>query len=282
MDQPPLRRGCGFEICRARFLKVTLQKSETSGMRLGYDPAVPRVLVFTATYDEVGNIEAWVAGCRASVPEADLLVIDDDSPDGTGTLLDDLSTGIAQLTVIHRARKSGLPSAHVAAICYALEHGYDLLVTMDADGSHQPHQIPALVAGSSRGGFVVGTRYRGGSHQAKRMRRTLSFAANHLTMLVLPTGLSEYTTSFRVFDRNSMEVLANAKFDAGGYAFFVECIEFLYSAGITMVEVPIDFVDRTTGRSKIPKSQVLLSMQALAILGWRRRLRCRSWGEVSR
>lgn len=238
---------------------------------------MPRVLIFTATYDEVGNIEAWVNACHEAAPGADLLVIDDDSPDGTGQLLDRIKSSLPQLHVLHRPRKSGLPSAHLAAIRFALDQGYDLLVTMDADGSHQPFQIPALLAQAAAADFVVGTRYRGGSHQAKPMRRTLSYAANHLTMFVLPTGLSEYTTSFRVFDRSAMEIIAGAKFDAGGYAFFVECIEILHAAGVRMVEVPIDFVDRTSGKSKIPKSQVFMSMQALAILGWRRHLRKRSW-----
>ena len=228
---------------------------------------MPAILVFTATFDEVKNIEQWVAGVTYAVPEADLLVIDDDSPDGTGTLLEELKDSHPRLTVVHRARKSGLASAHMAAIEYAIEHRYDYLVTMDADGSHQTSQIPRLLDEAQHADFVIGTRYRGGSHRAKPLRRLLSSAANGLTRIVLPTGLSEYTTSFRVFNPKAMQVVRAADFSAGGYAFFVECVEVLHRSGVAMDEVPIDFVDREHGESKIPKNQIFLSMAALARLG---------------
>lgn len=228
---------------------------------------MPAVLVFTATFNEVQNIEQWVAGVTRAVPEADLLVIDDDSPDGTGLLLEELKQSHPTLTVVHRPRKSGLASAHMAAIEYALERDYDYLVTMDADGSHQTSQIPKLLDVAGSADFVIGTRYRGGSHRAKPLRRLLSSAANGLTRVVLPTGLSEYTTSFRVFNPTAMRVVRDADFSAGGYAFFVECVEVLHRSGVVMGEVPIDFIDREHGESKIPRNQIFLSMAALARLG---------------
>ena len=232
-----------------------------------------RVLVFTATYDEARNAPIWVSGVKSAVPEADLLVVDDGSPDGTGRILDDIAANDPSLKVIHRLGKSGLASAHLLAMQYALEHGYQVLITMDADGSHLPAQIPRLLEAVAASDFVVGTRYRGGSHRAGALRRTLSAGANGLARVLLPTGLSEYTTSFRAFDTDALQTLVNAKFTTGGYAFFVECIEILHQSGLRMTEVPIDFVDRTHGSSKIPKSQIFMSVEALLSMGIRRRKR---------
>ena len=229
------------------------------------------ILVFTATYDEARNAPIWVKGARAAVPEADLLVIDDGSPDGTGRILDALTADDPKLTVIHRTGKSGLASAHLVAMNYALESGYQVLVTMDADGSHLPAQIPNLLAALPGNDFVVGTRYRGGSHRAGSFRRILSSGANGLARAVLPTGLSEYTTSFRAFDERALRQLLSTRFTTGGYAFFVECIEILYLGGMTMTETPIDFVDRKHGSSKIPKGQIFMSIKALASMGVHRR-----------
>ena len=238
---------------------------------LRYCASVQPILVFTATYDEARNAPIWVKGVREAVPEADLLVIDDGSPDGTGQILDALAANDSKLTVIHRSGKSGLASAHLAAMTYALENGYQVLVTMDADGSHLPAQVPSLLAALPGNDFVVGTRYRGGSHRAGVFRRVLSAGANGLARAVLPTGLSEYTTSFRAFDRRALLWLVSARFTTGGYAFFVECIEILHQGGFKMTETPIDFVDRTHGSSKIPKSQIFMSVKALASMGVRRR-----------
>lgn len=230
-----------------------------------------RTLVFTATFNERDNIEAWISGVNSAVPDADILVIDDNSPDGTGAILEELTFTYPQLRVIHREGKSGLASAHIRAVEEARLLNYDYLVTMDADGSHQPKQIPQLLAAIPNADFVIGTRYRGGSHRAGAGRRVLSSGANILTRILLPTGLSEYTTSFRVFDRAAMDVVARTEFTTGGYAFFLECVEVLHQSGLRLAEVPIDFIDRTAGESKIPRSQIALSMHALILLGWRRR-----------
>ena len=230
-----------------------------------------RLLVFTATYNEAENIESWVRRVTMAAPDADILVVDDNSPDGTGRILDRLAGEIGSLIVVHRGGKSGLASAHLEAMRFAQEHEYEVLVTLDADGSHLPEQIPRLLDVLPSADFVIGTRSRGGTHQAGLLRQILSSGANGLARVMIPTGLSEYTTSFRAFDRDAMDVLTGSEFVSGGYAFFVECIEILHQAGLLLIEVPIDFVDRTHGTSKIPKSQIFMSIQALVTLGVRRR-----------
>ena len=127
---------------------------------------MPRPLIFTATFNERGNVEAWVRGSHRACPDADLLVIDDSSPDGTGRLLEEIAQEAPYLRLIHRSEKQGLASAHLMAMRFAQENSYDLLVTMDADGSHQAWQIPELLRAARDVDFVIGTRYRGGHHRA--------------------------------------------------------------------------------------------------------------------
>lgn len=230
-----------------------------------------RILAFTATFNEKDNIEAWVRGVHRACPEADLLVIDDSSPDGTGDLLNVIAEESAFLTVVHRSGKLGLASAHRAAMRYALEQGYDLLVTTDADGSHQPWQIPDLVGAAGGFDFVIGTRYRGGQNRATFGRRLLSWGANSLARVLLPTGLSEYTTSFRVFNRQALTAIVNASACDEGYAFFLESVEAVYQAQLSVTEVPITFLDRVYGASKIPRTQIFTSMRVLINL-WSQRL----------
>ena len=232
---------------------------------------MPRTLIFTATFNEKGNVEAWVRGVHRACPDADLLVIDDSSPDGTGELLDDIAKEAPYLEVIHRPGKQGLASAHLHAMRHALDQGYDLLVTMDADGSHQPSQIPDLLDAASGVDFVIGTRYRGGHHRAAVGRRVLSWGANSMARTLLPTGLSEYTTSFRVFDRRALSVVVNASLRDEGYAFFLETVEAVYQADLLIAEVPIEFLDRVYGSSKIPRTQIITSVGVLLSL-WQRRL----------
>ncbi len=237
-------------------------------------------LVFTATYNEAANIGPWIDGVVAACPTADLLIIDDNSPDGTGAVVTELARSFPQVQLHSRAGKLGLTSAHLYAMQYALANGYDSLVTMDADGSHQPAQIPAVLgalgaSGALTGGltaadFCIGTRTRGGSHQAALPRRILSHGANITARVLLPMGISEYTTSFRAFNPVALRAVLAHDFSASGYAFFIECLEVMYRAGVVMTEVPIDFLDRFSGQSKIPKNQIYLSMLALSRLSFAR------------
>lgn len=227
---------------------------------------MPRVLIFTATYNEAANIGPWIEGVAAAVPDADMLIVDDNSPDGTGAVVTEFTAAFPHVLLHSRSGKLGLSSAHLYAMRFALDNDYDVLVTMDADGSHQPMQIPAVLGGLSRANFCIGTRTRGGSHQAALPRRILSHGANITARVLLPMGISEYTTSFRAFDRFALESVVAHDFSASGYAFFIECLEVMHRAGVVMTEVPIDFLDRFSGTSKIPKNQIYLSMLALTRL----------------
>ncbi len=229
-----------------------------------------RLLVFTATFNEAANIDEWITGVTASQPEADMLIVDDNSPDGTGDLVRQRASANPRITLHSRPGKLGLNSAHLYAMQYALRNNYDVLVTMDADGSHQPSQIASLLKALDSHQFVIGTRTHGGTHQAPRFRRVLSHSANGLARVLLPMGITEYTTSFRAFSRPALEAALQHEYTFGGYAFFIECLEGLHRQGITMGERPIDFLDRKGGVSKIPKNQITMSAGALAQMGWAR------------
>ena len=239
-----------------------------------------RELVFTATYNEAANIGPWIEGVVAACPSADILIVDDNSPDGTGAVVTEFARTFPQVRLHSRAGKLGLSSAHIFAMQYALGNDYDSLVTMDADGSHQPAQIPAVLGavgvsktmsdGLKSADFCIGTRTRGGSHQAALPRRVLSHGANVTARALLPMGISEYTTSFRAFTPVALRAVLAHDFSAAGYAFFIECLEVMHRAGVVMTEVPIDFLDRFSGQSKIPKNQIYLSMLALSRLSFAR------------
>jgi dolichol-phosphate mannosyltransferase len=231
-----------------------------------------RALISTATYNEAGNIGEWYARTRAVAPDADLLVVDDGSPDGTADIVRGLQAADARLHLIERPGKGGLGSAHRTAMVFTLENNYDLLITMDADLSHQPEQLPPFLTLVPPYDFVIGTRSGEGSCDYTGVRRFLSLAGNRAARLMIPTGLTEYTTSMRAFSPRALEVLFTQGVRDDGYAFFMEVVETLHRSGCRMTEVPIHFMDRTRGQSKIPKHQIWLSATTLARLSGRRLL----------
>lgn len=235
--------------------------------------ATRRALICTATYNEVSNIAEWYRRTRAVAPSADLLVVDDGSPDGTADVIRSLQADDQRLHLIERPGKGGLGSAHRRAMVYALENGYDLLITMDADLSHQPEQLPPFLDLVPEYDFVIGTRSGEGGCDYTGVRKFLSLAGNRTARLMIPTGLTEYTTSMRAFSSRALEVLFSQGVRDDGYAFFLEVVETLHQAGLRMTEVPIHFMDRTRGQSKIPKHQIWLSASTLARLSGRRLIR---------
>ena len=147
-----------------------------------------------------------------------------------------------------------------------LENEYEVLVTMDADISHQPAQLPPLLEAISEHDFVIGTRSNGGGCDYTGVRKFLSLAGNRAARLMIPTGLTEYTTSMRAFTPEALQILFTQGIRDDGYAFFMETVEILYRSGCAMTEVPIHFMDRTHGQSKIPKHQIWLSASTLVRL----------------
>ena len=227
-------------------------------------------LIFTATYNECTNIGWWIEEVAKARPTSDILIVDDSSPDGTGELIKELSKKFPQITLHSRVGKLGLSSAHLYAMQYAFENDYDVLVTMDADGSHLPSQILRVANGLDNAQFCIGTRTHGGTHQAKKSRQLLSHGANTIARVLLPMGLTECTTSFRAFSRPAIKAALSHEYEFNGYAFFIECLEGMHQQGIVMSERPIDFLDRQGGVSKIPKNQIVVSAGALTQMSWAR------------
>ncbi len=229
-----------------------------------------RLLVFTATYNEAENIRGLVTDVLATLPDAEMLVVDDSSPDGTGELLDAIHREDPRVHVIHRPGKNGLGTAHKIAVKYALARGYDALITMDADFSHDPKYLPEMVSGLAKAEFVIGSRYtKGGSLDYPPSRVVLSRTANFLTRLLLQIPLAETTTSYRGFQRSLLERLDIDAIESEGYSYFVESIYQVSRLGRPMAEFPIHFADRRAGETKISRKEIWRGMTTLGRLAVR-------------
>jgi dolichol-phosphate mannosyltransferase len=229
------------------------------------------LLIFTTSYNERENIGQLIDQIAETVPAADILVVDDNSPDGTWDVIQQKAERWPQLRAVMRPRKMGIGSAHKYALLYAMREGYETLVTLDADFSHDPKYIPALLQAHSKNVFVTGSRYcRGGSCAYTGYRRVVSQIGNFAARWVLSLQLKELTTYFRVFDVNSLRRLPLRHINAAGYSYGVQLIYYLRKAGVELREVPIHFADRKGGLSKIPRMQIVVSAVDLLVLGLRR------------
>ena len=232
-----------------------------------------KTLVFSATYNEAGNVQGLLRGIVAAVPEADILIVDDNSQDGTAQALRALQ--LPQLTLVERPGKMGLGTAHLLAFCHALHHGYDTLVTLDADGSHEPASIPALI-GQIRGGhdFVIGSRFcPGGSLSYTGYRRFLSRNANLLARRLLRIPLTEFTTSFRAYRVSRMRAFSLGELYLDGYSYAMATVVACAQHRFRMTEVPIRFLDRGYGSSKIPSFEIFRGVHNLLRLALIRAVR---------
>ena len=244
---------------------------------------MPGTLIFTATYNEALNIGDLVRLIHQHAPHADALVVDDNSPDGTGEILDQLREEFPMLTVHHRPGKMGLGSAHLLAFEYAIEHHYDQLITMDADFSHNPAYIPALIGKLQDVDFVIGSRYvDGGQLDYGFFRTVLSMTANRLTRLMLHIPLMETTTSFRAFRVDVLNRMNLDSVKSDGYSFFVESLFYLSLVTKNMTEIPIHFEDRRSGQSKISHQEIIKAVFTLFRLAWIRRPRFRAETKLKR
>ena len=217
----------------------------------------PKTLVVIATYNEIENLPTLVDQVQHHLPDADLLVIDDNSPDGTGRWCDKRAQSDNRLHVIHRSGKLGLGSATICGFQYGLQHSYDLIATMDADFSHAPESLGEMMRTiqqdeNSECGLVIGSRYvRGGSIFGWPLFRHLaSRAVNLAARLLLSVPTRDNSGAFRVYRSSTLKTVNIDKVQSDGYAYLEELIWRIHRAGIPMVEVPITFTDREKGASK--------------------------------
>ena len=237
----------------------------TTVLRLRNDRGMAKILIFTATYNESDNITSLIKDINSYAPGADILVVDDASPDGTGQILDDLTQEFPQLQVAHRPRKAGLGSAHMLAMKRAIEGGYDFLVTMDADFSHHPKYLPEIIEKLTAGtDFVIGSRYvTGGKSDYGFLRQLLSRGANTFAITLLGLPLKETTTAYRGFRTSLLKKLDLDSIRSTGYSFFVEFVYQITRSGSQSAEIPIHFEDRRAGSSKISKIEILKGVFAV-------------------
>ncbi len=236
---------------------------------------VERVCVCVPTYNEVGNLEMIVGRIRAAVPEADVLVLDDNSPDGTGELADRLAAADPQVHVLHRPGKQGLGPAYLAGFRWADERGYDAVVEIDADGSHQPEQLPSLLVAAADADVVVGSRWvPGGSvHNWPLHRRALSVGANTYARLALGIDVRDATAGFRVYRLAALRAMDTHDVASQGYCFQVDLTLRAVDRGLTVVEVPVAFVEREVGTSKMDDAIVREAAVRVGVWGVQRRAR---------
>jgi dolichol-phosphate mannosyltransferase len=233
-----------------------------------------RVLVIVPTYNEVENLEAILGRLRGSVPTAHALVVDDGSPDGTGELADKLAALDPSVHVLRRTAKTGLGTAYIAGFRWARERGYDVVVEMDADGSHAPEQLPGLLAALASADLVLGSRYvPGGAVTDWPLHRLLlSRAGNRYTRWALRLPLSDATGGYRVARGELIDRLPFDDVASQGYCFQVDWAWRAVRAGARVAEVPITFTERAFGRSKMSGSIVREALVRVTVWGLRDRL----------
>jgi dolichol-phosphate mannosyltransferase len=240
--------------------------------------ALGRVVVVIPTYNESENLE-WIVGrLRAAVPQADVLVVDDSSPDGTGAVADRLAETDPQVAVLHRAEKAGLGAAYMHGFSVALDRGYDVIAEMDADGSHQPEQLPRLLASLEDADLVLGSRWVPGGSVVNwaPTRKALSLGGNAYARAMLGLTVRDVTGGFRVFRRQTLEKLDLPSVRSVGYCFQADLVWRTVKAGLRVREVPIEFVERVRGKSKMDRgvaTEALRRITAWGLVERRRRAR---------
>ena len=230
---------------------------------------LPRTLVTVATYNEIDNLPDLFEQVIEIAPRVDLLVIDDNSPDGTGGWCDRKAKDDRRLFCLHRSGKLGLGTATIAGMRFAIERGYDYVVNMDADFSHHPRYIPALLKAMEGADVAIGSRYcaGGGVKDWPLSRRAMSWAVNSYARLFLGLKPRDTSGAFRCY---RVSVLKKLDFDrvlSRGYSFQEEILWRLKRVGARMVETPIVFADRERGQSKINKQEALAALRIIFRLG---------------
>ncbi|MFB9513094.1 polyprenol monophosphomannose synthase [Streptomyces purpureus] len=232
-----------------------------------------RTLVIIPTYNEAENIQPIVARVRESVPDAHILVADDNSPDGTGKIADELSAEDDHVHVLHRKGKEGLGAAYLAGFRWGMDNGYGVLVEMDADGSHQPEELPRLLTALKGADLVLGSRWVPGGRIVNwpKSREFISRGGSLYSRVLLDVPIRDVTGGYRAFRKETLEGLGLDEVASAGYCFQVDLARRAVAAGFHVVEVPITFVERERGDSKMSRD---ILVEAL----WR----VTAWGVGSR
>lgn len=229
-----------------------------------------RAVVLLPTYDERDNIVSMLEALRSSAPNVDIVVIDDDSPDGTGSLAEEAAARLGSITVMHRTGKLGLGSAYRAGFAQASADGYDAVVTMDCDFSHDPAVVPSMLGCLEAGVDVaVGSRYVAGGEVVDwpLQRRLLSRWGNRYTAAALRLDVRDCTSGFRAYRTTALRQAQADTTTAEGYAFLTEMLRRLRASGASIVEVPITFRERRAGQSKMSGRIIVESMSLVTRWG---------------
>ena len=243
----------------------------------GSYPPIGQVVVIVPTYNERENVETVTSRVLDAVPDAHVLIVDDNSPDGTGEIADKLAAADNRVHVMHRAGKSGLGAAYIAGFGWALEHGYDAMVEMDADGSHQPEDLPSLLAALADADLVVGSRWVPGGKVKNwpKSREALSRGANIYVRLMMGIKVRDATGGFRAYRASTLRKLDIEHVVSQGYCFQIDLTLRTLDAGLKVIEVPITFVERMHGVSKMSNAIVTEAFWRVAQWGaakWARKL----------
>ena len=230
-----------------------------------------RNLVIVPTYNEKFNIARLIPAVLAQDPSIEVLVVDDASPDGTGAIVDSIAASNPRVHAIHRAGKLGLGTAYITGFRWALERKYDLIFEMDADFSHNPERLPEFMTAIEEADVVLGSRYQNGHVNVVNWpmsRLFLSYAANVYARAVTGLPIFDTTGGFKCFRRNVLESIDLNSIKSNGYAFQIEMSFRAWKRGFRLVEIPIVFVDRTEGESKMSKRIVREAVWMVWRLRW--------------
>jgi dolichol-phosphate mannosyltransferase len=244
--------------------------AKAQGRRFG---PLGTALVIIPTYNEAENIKSIVGRVRQAVPDAHVLVADDNSPDGTGKLADELAAEDDHVQVMHRKGKEGLGAAYLAGFRWGMEHDYGVLIEMDADGSHQPEELPRLLTALKSADLVLGSRWIPGGRVVNwpKSREYLSRGGSTYSRLLLDVPIHDVTGGYRAFRKETLEGLGMSEVASAGYCFQVDLAWRAVKAGFHVIEVPITFVERERGDSKMSRNIVAEAL-------WR----VTAWGVSSR
>ena len=236
--------------------------------------ALKNILVIIPTYNEFENVRIITSAIRTKVPQVDILIADDNSPDGTGKIADEIAASDSKVTVLHRDQKAGLGAAYLAGFAWAKNRNYDAVVEMDADGSHRPEDLLKILAALENADVVLGSRWISGGQVVNwpLHRKLLSRGGNVYTRLWLGIPIKDATGGFRAYRMAALEKLGLTDVQSQGYCFQVDMAWRAVQAGLKVIEVPIVFIERQIGQSKMSGDIVKEALTKVTLWGLQKRL----------